>query len=81
MNLPPPPMQIESFNEIQDNFSEVYKQKAAISMQNNAVKEFSVSEAEGEEDKINQYDNDKFSDKTVPGDRGKKRFTPLSKVL
>ena len=81
MNLLPPPMQIESFKEIQDNFSEVYKQKAAISMHNNAVNEFSVSEAEGEEDKINQYYNDKFSDNTVPGDRGKKRFTPLSKVL
>ena len=39
-------MQIKSFNEIQDNFSEVYKQKADISMRNNAVDEFSFSEAE-----------------------------------
>ena len=51
MNLPPPPMQIKSFNEIQDNFSEVYKQIADISMQNNVAKEFSVSEAEGEQGK------------------------------
>ena len=35
MNFPPPPMQIKSFSEIQDNFSEVYKQIADISMQNN----------------------------------------------
>ena len=41
MNLPTPPMQIKSFNEIQHNFSAVYKQKTDI--QNNAVNEFSVS--------------------------------------
>ena len=43
MNLPTPPMQIKSFNEIQHNFSAVYKQKTDI--QNNAVNEFSVSKA------------------------------------
>ena len=51
MNLLLPPIQIKSFNEIQDNFSEVYKQIADMSMQNNAVNEFSVGEAEGEKDK------------------------------
>ena len=44
-------MQIKSFNEIQGNFSEVRKQKVRISMKNNAVNEFSISEAEGEKDK------------------------------
>ena len=51
INLPAPMMQIKSFNEIQGNFSEVWKQKVRISMKNNAVNEFSVSEAEGEKDK------------------------------
>ena len=44
MNLPPPPMQIKSFNEIEDNFSEVYKQIADIFTKNNAANNFSVSE-------------------------------------
>ena len=44
-------MQIKSFNEIQDNVSEVYKQIADVSMHNNAVNEFSVREAEREKDK------------------------------
>ena len=51
MNSPPPPMQIKSLNESQDNICEVYKQIADIFMQNNAVNEFSVSEAKGEKDK------------------------------
>ena len=41
-----------SFNEIQDNFSEVCKKNFDISLQNNAVNEFSVSEADGEKDKL-----------------------------
>lgn len=50
MNLPSP-MHIISFIKIQDNFSEVYKQVAVISMQN-AANEFSFSEVEGEKDKL-----------------------------
>ena len=37
-------MQIKSFSEIQDNFSEVYKQIADIFTKNNAANNFSVSE-------------------------------------
>ena len=51
MNLPPPPMQIKSLHDLKGNFSEVYKQIADISMQNNAANEFSVSEAQREKDK------------------------------
>ena len=48
MNLRPPPTQIRSFNEIQDNFSAVCKQIPKISIQNNAANEISVSKAQGE---------------------------------
>ena len=65
MNLPPP-MQSKTFNEMQENLFEAYKQVADVSMQNVANK-FRFSEAEREIDLDTSYD-DRLSNITVSGD-------------